>query len=249
MTNTPGETTVLRPVYGSPGQPCDDYCEPACVHHAPSVGWDLSVGSRIDVGPVDTADNRLVMSLHLGPDYDGSGVVRREVTPEQVAAYARQLLALVGRARPERRAAQVVPDPAQLIRFMNWARPGTARDRWNGRAIVRTQDGGKVVDVTLLSLPDQQEFRTNVAWTPDKPQPGHTIRRTWRHVDPDGGRWTIERGYDGCVWMLFGPNGDPWGYRLLTTIDHSLGEASVWVATEMRPRENDPVHQTDGNES
>ncbi len=124
-------------------------------------------------------------------------------------------------------------------RFMDWTRyPGTSRDRWNGRAIVHARGSGKVVDVTLLRLPDQQEFVAEVAWTPDEPQPGQAMRRTWRHVDQHGGRWSIERGYDGCMWMLFGPNGDPWGYRLQTTIDHSLGEASVWVAAEMLLREH-----------
>lgn len=96
-------TTVdhpIRPAAGSPeaatAEPCDQFCEPACVHHIPSVGWDLSHGSRINFHPVDTSDPRLVVSLHLSDDAVANGIVYREVTPAQVVAFAQHLLTLAG---------------------------------------------------------------------------------------------------------------------------------------------------------
>jgi hypothetical protein len=89
----------VRPVSGDPearaAEPCDEHCDPDCVHHTPSVGWDLSFGSRINFHPVDTQDGRMVVSLHLSDDATAKGMVYREVKPEQVAAFALHLLELV----------------------------------------------------------------------------------------------------------------------------------------------------------
>lgn len=94
------EQRAVRPVSGDPeagaAEPCDEHCDIACVHHTPSVGWDLSFGSRINFHPVDTTDGRLVVSLHLSDDAVATGLVYREVSPQQVVAFAQQLLALVG---------------------------------------------------------------------------------------------------------------------------------------------------------
>lgn len=93
-------TTAIKSVYANPEftppAPCDEYCEPNCIHHVASAGWDLSFGSRINIHPVDTADGRLVVSLHLSDDAVASGMVYRQVTPQQVADFARHLLAVVG---------------------------------------------------------------------------------------------------------------------------------------------------------
>lgn len=101
----------LRPVSGHPeatvAQACDEYCDPECVHHTPSVGWDLSFGSRINFGTRDTTDPRLIMSLHLSDDATATGMVYREVKPEQVVAFAQYLLALTGAQW------QLVPAPAK----------------------------------------------------------------------------------------------------------------------------------------
>lgn len=90
----------LRPVSASPEytapEPCDEHCEPDCVHHVPSAGWDLSFGSRINFHPVHTGDGRLVVSLHLSDDAIANGMVYREVRPEQLVAFAQQLLAVAG---------------------------------------------------------------------------------------------------------------------------------------------------------
>lgn len=92
--------TGIRPVCGEPeataAAPCDEYCDPDCVNHTASVGWDLSFGSRINVGPRDTADPRLIVSLHLSDDAIATGMVYREATPQQVVTFAQQLLDLVG---------------------------------------------------------------------------------------------------------------------------------------------------------
>ncbi len=87
--------TVIRPVLGEPeasiAEPCDEHCDPDCVNHTPSVGWDLSLGSRINFHPVDTTDGRLIVSLHLSDDAIANRMVYREVRPDQVAMFARQL--------------------------------------------------------------------------------------------------------------------------------------------------------------
>lgn len=54
------------------------------------AGWDLSFGARLNYGR--DIDGTLVVNLQLGPDYDGSGVVRRAVTPTQLVEHARHLL-------------------------------------------------------------------------------------------------------------------------------------------------------------
>jgi hypothetical protein len=105
----------IKPVRGEPeaaaAEPCDEHCDPGCVHHTPSVGWDLSFGSRINFHPADTSDPRLVVSLHLSDDAIATGMVYREVQPQQVVTFAQQLLALTGAQW------ELVPaDPAEELR-------------------------------------------------------------------------------------------------------------------------------------
>lgn len=87
---------TVRPVYGrpeaSPAEPCDEHCDPDCIHHVHAVGWDLSFGSRINFHPRDTSDPRMVVSLQLSDDAVANRMVYREVTDEQVAAFAWHLL-------------------------------------------------------------------------------------------------------------------------------------------------------------
>ncbi len=93
-------TSVLKPVYGTPeaqpAKPCDEHCDRGCVHHTASVGWDLSFGAKINFHPVDTTDGRLVVSLHLCDDALATGMVYREVSPQQLRTFAQQLLSLAG---------------------------------------------------------------------------------------------------------------------------------------------------------
>lgn len=90
---------TIRAVHGDPAftspLPCDEYCDPDCGHHVPGVGWDLSFGSRINFHPADAGDDRLVVLLNLSDDAIAKGMVYRQVTPEQVRAFAHGLLALV----------------------------------------------------------------------------------------------------------------------------------------------------------
>ncbi len=95
-TNTSPE---IRPVHGQPEfvarTPCDEYCDPDCVHHVPSTGWDLSFGSRLNFHPAAVDDGRLVVDLNLSDDATTTGSVYRLVTRQQVLAHAHGLLALV----------------------------------------------------------------------------------------------------------------------------------------------------------
>ncbi len=95
-TNTEPE---IRPVHSDPEYvgrtPCDEYCDPECGHHAPSAGWDLSFGSRINFHPVAANDDRLVVNLNLSDDAIANRSVYRQVTREQVLDHAHGLLALV----------------------------------------------------------------------------------------------------------------------------------------------------------
>lgn len=78
---TPDEIADLAQESGCP--PEDD---PA------SAGWDISYGCRLNYG--HSPDGPLVVDIQLGPDYDGTGVIRRTVTPEQLVEHAQYLLAV-----------------------------------------------------------------------------------------------------------------------------------------------------------
>ncbi len=97
MTST---DNAIRTVHGDPAftspLPCDEHCDTDCVHHVPNVGWDLSFGSRINFHPAGAGDNTLVVNLNLSDDATRSDNVYRQVTPDQVRAFAHGLLALLG---------------------------------------------------------------------------------------------------------------------------------------------------------
>jgi hypothetical protein len=76
---TPEEIAELADTSGCSPEP-----DPA---HA---GWDLSMGARLNYGR--DPNGQLCADLQLGPDYDGSGVIRRAVTTEQLVAHAQHLL-------------------------------------------------------------------------------------------------------------------------------------------------------------
>ncbi len=90
----------IQAVYGQPEfvarTPCDEYCDPDCVHHVPSTGWDLSFGSRLNFHPAAVDDDRLVMDLNLSDDAITNRGVYRQVTPGQLADHAHGILALIG---------------------------------------------------------------------------------------------------------------------------------------------------------
>lgn len=79
---TDAEIADLAQESGCPPQP-----DPA------SAGWDVSYGCRLNYG--HSPDGPLVVNIQLGPDYDGSGVIRRTVTPEQLIEHAQHLLRVV----------------------------------------------------------------------------------------------------------------------------------------------------------
>jgi hypothetical protein len=56
------------------------------------------------------------------------------------------------------------------------------------------------------------------------------IARRWYFHDADGDRWSVEYGYDGRYWVLFGPSGRPDGYTLDRTIKGSLIAATEYIA-------------------
>ena len=76
---TPGEVAALAEESGCPPEE-----DPAI------AGWDFSMGARINYGR--DPGGTLCVDLQIGPDYDGSGVLRRQVTPAQLVAHAHQLL-------------------------------------------------------------------------------------------------------------------------------------------------------------
>jgi hypothetical protein len=43
-------------------------------------------------------------------------------------------------------------------------------------------------------------------------------------LDPEGGQWSLEHGYDGRYRWLFAPDGIPWARLLQSTITRSLTE-------------------------
>lgn len=92
--------SYIRPVLGGPdataAEPCDEHCDDDCMHHTPNVGWDLSFGSRINFGPISTADARIAVDLHLSDDAVAKGRVRRTATEQQVLDYAQMLIGMVG---------------------------------------------------------------------------------------------------------------------------------------------------------
>jgi hypothetical protein len=108
--------TDLRAVIGQPeadtAEPCDEHCDPDCVNHVASVGWDLSFGSRINFHQRYTRDRRLVVSLQLSDDAIAKGQVYRQVKEQQVAKFAQHLLEL---------AAPGSGEPVELlVAFARW---------------------------------------------------------------------------------------------------------------------------------
>ncbi len=96
----PERADDLRAVSGdsdsTAGRACTEDCEPGCIHHTPSVGWDLSSDARLNVHPMAVNDGRLAVTLHLCGEALSTGVVQRQVTAKQVLEFARRLIELVG---------------------------------------------------------------------------------------------------------------------------------------------------------
>jgi hypothetical protein len=49
-------------------------------------------------------------------------------------------------------------------------------------------------------------------------------------LDPEGGQWSVEHGYDGRYRCLFGPDGILWARLLQSTVTQSLTEAIEYIA-------------------
>ncbi len=110
-----------------------------------------------------------------------------------------------------------------------------ARDRSTAQVAVRLRNDG------------DDDVSVSVTWTRETPdtEAGHKIARVWRRVDPDGGRWSIEYGYEGRWWILFGPNGSPWGELLAPVLAGSLIEATEYAVRhgERATGSSAPVNQ------
>jgi hypothetical protein len=118
-------------------------------------------------------------------------------------------------------------------RFTDWTRyTNVTPDHWNGTVSFHARRKDKLASVTLTRLPDGEQDVTVIRWSPDAPYPGHKICRAWRHFDREGGRWSVEYGYDGRWWVLFGPDGSPFGdVTLARRTEEALARASMWPAT------------------
>ncbi len=95
------------------------------------------------------------------------------------------------------------------------------RNRHSTSATVIVRLAAKDAEVSLLAV-----------WNREEPDEGRNANR-WVHRDQDGGRWSVEYGYDGRYWCLFGPGGTPWGELLQNTIAGSLNEATEYIARAM----------------
>lgn len=102
------------------------------------------------------------------------------------------------------------------------------RDRSTATVMVRVAAEGAELDLILEWLREAPETELT----------GHKICRRWYHLDESGGRWSAEYGYDGRWWVLFGPNGTPWGETLQRTAEDSLIEATEYLARQ-KAREQD----------
>lgn len=93
-------TSTTRPVHGQPdfkpaatdAEIADLAQESGCPPQPDpaSAGWDVSYGCRLNYG--HSPDGPLVVNIQLGPDYDGTGVIRRTITPAQLVEHAQHLL-------------------------------------------------------------------------------------------------------------------------------------------------------------
>ena len=97
-------TTEIIPTIGEPALSPEyhDFDDQA---HCMGAGWDLSWGCRLTIGYSDTATDEdgigvgpeeLHVTVSMSDADHRNGITVRKVTPEQVRAYARHLLALVG---------------------------------------------------------------------------------------------------------------------------------------------------------
>ncbi|WP_431728532.1 hypothetical protein [Verrucosispora sp. TAA-831] len=75
------------------------------------------------------------------------------------------------------------------------------------------------------------EVKLAAIWHREDPKEwGNRYATRWNHRDADGGCWSVEYGYDGRFWCLFGPEGSPWGHLLTNTISSALAEATEYMA-------------------
>lgn len=83
----------LQTTYGQPHDSSDIDGE--------SIGWDLSVGFRLNVDHDDSEDETspLTINAHFSDADLARGFVKREVTPEQLDEFARLLLNLAAKQR------------------------------------------------------------------------------------------------------------------------------------------------------
>lgn len=84
---------TLQPTYGQPYDSSDIDGE--------SVGWDLSFGFRLNVDHDDFEDltSPLTINAHFSDADRARGFVKREVTADQLAEFARLLLNIAGKQK------------------------------------------------------------------------------------------------------------------------------------------------------
>lgn len=93
--------------------------------------------------------------------------------------------------------------------------------------VTLTADGNGWVDLTAT-------------WHRDPPYGDRQeISQCWYFHDTDSGRWSVEYGYDGRAWVLFGPAMAPDGYPLDRTIKGSLIEATEYIARNIGRAEDE----------
>lgn len=107
----------------------------------------------------------------------------------------------------------------------------TATEReWSADSSCRIARDRATATVDTRLTTEDDEVNLTATWHRDPPDEGRRYANRWLHHDPDGGRWSVEFGYDGRWWCLFGPDGTPWGNLLQNTIAGSLTEATEYIA-------------------
>ena len=108
-------------------------------------------------------------------------------------------------------------------------RSAVARE-WSAAGTCRIARNRSTATVEMRLTTEGDEIALTVAWERQPPDEDRRNAICWRHHDPEGGRWSVEYGYDGRFWCLFGPDGSPWGDVLWSTISMSLIKATEVIA-------------------
>jgi hypothetical protein len=106
----------------------------------------------------------------------------------------------------------------------------TAVEReWRAAVTCRISSDRASAAVAVTLTTEGDEVTLGATWLREPPDDAR-YATLWSHRDPAGGRWSVEYGYDGRFWCLFGPCGSPWGRSLGSTIAGSLADATEYMA-------------------